>query len=78
MGFLDRMFNKQPRHREVLLEPRKPQPVSSRQSDTALVVPGNEEVPPVLNEDIPGMLDLGWYYSAEKVRWTPSVGQEEG
>ena len=63
MGFLDNLFGKRPKD-VVVLEPKKPQKPASRQT---IIEPANQPAPPaVIDEEIPGMLDLGWYYSAEK------------
>jgi hypothetical protein len=63
MGFLDNLFGKRPKD-VVVLEPKKPQKSASRQT---IIEPANQPPPPaVIDEDIPGMLDLGWYYSEEK------------
>jgi hypothetical protein len=63
MGFLDNLFGKRPKD-VVVLEPKKPQKLASRQT---IIKPANQPPPPsVIDQDIPGMLDLGWYYSAEK------------
>src|SRR5918992_625131 len=63
MGFLDNLFGKRPKD-TVVLEPKKPQTPAPRQT---IIEPANQPSPPaVIDEDIPGMLDLGWYYSAEK------------
>src|SRR5918992_164274 len=63
MGFLDNLFGKRPKD-VVVLEPKKPQKPASRQT---IIEPANQPAPPaVIDEEIPGMLDLGWYYSAER------------
>jgi hypothetical protein len=63
MGFLDNLFGKRPKD-VVVLEPKKPQKPASRQT---IIEPANQPPPPaVIDEAIPGMLDLGWYYSEEK------------
>jgi hypothetical protein len=64
MGFLDRMFSKKPQS-TVLLQPRKPDKPPSRQTINEPVV-SQPPPPAILDEAIPGMLDLGWYYSEEK------------
>jgi hypothetical protein len=63
MGFLDNLFGKRPKD-VVVLEPKKPQTPAPRQT---IIEPANQPPPPAaIDEDIPGMLDLGWYYSEEK------------
>src|SRR5918992_6120775 len=62
MGFLDNLFGKRPKD-AVVLEPKKPPKPASRQT---IIEPANQPPPAVIDEDIPGMLDLGWYYSEEK------------
>jgi hypothetical protein len=63
MGFLDRLFAKRPQN-IVVLEPKKPQKPANRQT---VIEPPNEPPPPAaIDQDIPGILDLGWYYSEEK------------
>src|ERR687895_2075867 len=63
MGFLDNLFGKRPKD-TVVLEPKKPQTPALRQT---IIGPANQPPSPaVIDEEIPGMLDLGWYYSEEK------------
>src|ERR687895_2747990 len=63
MGFLDNLFGKRPKD-TVVLEPKKPQTPALRQT---IIGPANQPPSPaVIDEEIPGMLDLGWYYSEQK------------
>src|SRR5918992_1499466 len=63
MGFFDRLLGKRPQD-TVVLEPRKPQKSPARQ--TIIEATDTAPLPPVLDEDIPETLALGWYYSEEK------------
>jgi hypothetical protein len=63
MGFLDNLFGKRPKN-TVVLEPKKPQKPAPRQT---IIGPANQPPPPAaIDVNIPGMLDLGWYYSEQK------------
>src|ERR671915_2029873 len=63
MGFFDRLLGKRPQD-TVVLEPRKPQKSPARQ--TIIEATDTAPLPPVLDEDIPETLALGWYYSEAK------------
>jgi hypothetical protein len=62
MGFFDRLLGKRPQD-VVVLEPKKPEKPAPRQT---IITPANQPPPPVLDEEIPETLSLGWYYSEEK------------
>jgi hypothetical protein len=57
MGFLSNLFGSRPKD-TVVLQPKKPQKPPARSTRTE-VVPTREEIPPVLDEYMPDMLDLG-------------------
>src|ERR687896_1736930 len=63
MGFFDRLLGKRPQD-TVVLEPRKPQKSPARQ--TIIEATDTAPLPPVLDEELPDTLSLGWYYSEEK------------
>src|ERR687895_267740 len=63
MGFFDRPLGKRPQD-TVVLEPRKPQKSPARQ--TIIEATDTAPLPPVLDEELPDTLSLGWYYSEEK------------
>jgi hypothetical protein len=63
MGFFDRLFGNRPKD-VVVLEPKKPQQQPARQ--TIIEATNTAPLPPVLDEDIPDTLSLGWYYSEQK------------
>jgi Type IV secretion-system coupling protein DNA-binding domain len=62
MGFFDRLLGKRPQD-VVVLEPKQPQKPAPRQT---IIEPANQPPPPVLNEEIPDTLSLGWHYSEQK------------
>jgi Type IV secretion-system coupling protein DNA-binding domain len=64
MGFLDNLFGNRPKD-TVVLQPKKPQKLPARTARPE-VVQSREEIPPVLDDYTPDMLDLGWYYSETK------------
>src|SRR5918998_5706795 len=63
MGFFDRLLGKRPQD-VVVLEPKKPQKPPARQ--TIIEATDTAPLPPVLDEEIPDSLSLGWYYSEAK------------
>jgi hypothetical protein len=63
MGFFDRLFGNRPKD-IVVLEPKKPQKPPARQ--TIIEATDTAPLPPVLDEEIPDSLSLGWYYSEQK------------
>jgi hypothetical protein len=65
MGFLDRLFAKRPQI-IVLMEPKKPEKIDTRQTAIEPRAERLAPIPPVHDERLPDMLDLGWYYSEEK------------
>src|SRR5919106_2789598 len=63
MGFFDNLFGNRPKD-TVVLQPKKPQKPATRQT---IIEPASQPPPPAaIDEDIPGMLNLGWYYSETK------------
>src|ERR671914_304204 len=63
MGFFDRLLGKRLQD-VVVLEPKKPQKPPARQ--TIIEATDTTPLPPVLDEEIPDSLSLGWYYSEQK------------
>src|ERR671914_1772894 len=63
MGFFDRLLGKRPQD-TVVLEPKKPQKLPARQ--TIIEAADTAPLPPVLDEEIPDSLSLGWHYSEQK------------
>lgn len=63
MGFLDNLFGKRPKD-TLVLAPKKPQAPATQQT---IIEPANQPpLPAPVDADIPGMLDLGWYYSEQR------------